>query len=226
VAVCLNGSLSHQDELLEKSPEILESLQITPEQCEQLLKSRRSVRVFKDQPVSREIITRLIGAARYAPTGHNNQEVEWLVIDNKKELENIEDLGIQWIEWTMKNNPQLAAAFHMVEMLKNQKKYHNIFLRGAPVLVVTHAAKGSTSPAVAQIDCATALSYLDLAANCLGLGTCWAGFVNTMANNFPLVKAAIALPENQGTYGCMMIGYNKFRYHRIPLRKEPRITWR
>jgi nitroreductase/NAD-dependent dihydropyrimidine dehydrogenase PreA subunit len=226
VAVCPSGSLSHQDEPLEKSPEIQESLKVTPEQCEQLIQSRRSVRVFKDQPVPREIIIRLIEDARYAPTGHNNQEVEWLVIDNRKELHRIEELGTEWIQWTMKNNQQVAAAFHMEKMLKNQQKYHNVFLRGAPVMVITHTAKGSTSPTVAQIDCATALSYLDLAANSLGLGTCWAGFINTMVNTFPPMKAAITLPENQGTYGCMMLGYNKFNYYRIPPRKKPKIIWR
>jgi nitroreductase/NAD-dependent dihydropyrimidine dehydrogenase PreA subunit len=226
VAVCPSGSLSHQEESLEKSPEIQKGLQVTPEQCEQLLKSRRSVRVFKDQPVPREIISRLIEVARYAPTGHNNQEVEWLVIDNKKELEHIEELAIDWLEWTMQNQPQMAAAFHMDQLLKNQKKHHNVFLRGAPVLVVVHAKKGSTSPTVAQVDCATALGYLDLAANSLGLGTCWGGFVNTMANTFPPVKEAIALPETQGTYGCMMLGYNKYRYQRIPPRKDPQVIWR
>lgn len=226
VAVCPNGSLSHREEPLEKSPEIQKNLQVTPEQCEQFLKSRRSVRVFKNEPVRRDIISRLIDDARYAPTGHNNQEVEWLVIDNKTELERIEELSIDWIQGTMKNNPQMAAAFHMEELLKNQNKYRNVFLRGAPVLVVAHAAKGSTSATVAQIDCATALGYLDLAANSLGLGTCWGGFVLTMANTFPPVKAVIALPETQGIYGCLMLGYNKFKHYRIPPRKEPRIIWR
>ena len=223
VVVCPSGSLNHRDAPLEKSPKIQKGLKITPEQVEQLLKSRRSVRVFKDQPVSREIITRLIEGARYAPTGHNLQEVEWLVIDDKKELDRIEELGMEWIQWVIKNPPQVAATSNMEEMLKRQKLNHNVFLRGAPVLIVTHAAKDIP---MAILDSATALAYLDLAANSLGLSTCWSGYIYFMANSFPPVKAALALPEDHSAYGCMMLGYNKFKYQRIPFRRDPGIVWR
>jgi len=223
VVVCPSGSLNHRDVPLEKSPKIQKGLKIIPEQVEQLLKSRRSVRVFKNQPVSREIITRLIEDARYAPTGGNLQEVEWLVVDNRKELDRIEELGIDWIQWVIKNLPQVSTMSNMEEKLERQKLEHNVFLRGAPVLIVTHAAKDIP---LATIDSANALSYLDLAANSLGLGTCWAGYVYMMVNSFHPVKAALALPEDHLTHGCMLLGYNKFKYQRIPLRKAPRIVWR
>ena len=224
VVVCPNGSLSHRDSLLVKSPQIMEKLKVSPEQCEQLLKSRRSVRVFKNQPVSREMIGRLIEDSRYAPTAHNAEEVEWLVMDSKKELDRIEELGIDWIIWTIKNQPQVAMSFNMENMLKRQKADKNVLLRGAPVLVITHAS--TEVQGIASIDSATALGYLDLAANSFGLGTCWAGLMFIMANSFPPVKAALALPENHAIYGCMMLGYNKHKYQRIPVRKEPSIIWR
>jgi len=225
VAVCPKGSLSHCDSPLESSPRMEKGLIVTPEQVEQLLKGRRSARVFKDRPVSRQIITRLIEDARYAPTGHNLQEVEWLVIDDKKELERIEELGIEWLEWVIKNLPQVAADSNMQEKLERQKLKRDAFLRGAPVLIVAHANKNILA-SLAGIDSANALSHLDLAANSLGLATCWAGYVYIMANTFPPVTAALALPEDHAAYGCMMLGYNKFKYYRIPCRKAPRITWR
>ena len=51
VAVCPTGSLSHKESPVDKSPAIQKQLKVTPEQCEQVLKSRRSVRVFKEQAV-------------------------------------------------------------------------------------------------------------------------------------------------------------------------------
>jgi len=224
VAVCPNGSLNHRDSLLVKSPKILKNLKVSPEQCEQLLRSRRSVRVFKNKPVSREMISHLIEDARYAPTAHNGQEVEWLVIDNKKDLDRIEELGIDWIRWTIKNQPQMAPTFDMENMLKRQEANKNVFLRGAPVLVITHAS--TEVQGIASIDSATALGYLDLAANSFGLGTCWAGLIFIMANSFPPMKTELALPKNHATYGCMMLGYNKHKYLRIPVRKEPPVIWR
>lgn len=226
VAVCPNGSLSHRDSPLEISPGIKKGLKVTAQQVEQLLKGRRSVRVFRTKPVPRGIITRLIEDARYAPTGHNLQEVEWLVIDNKKELDRIEELGIDWLQWVIENLPQAAASSNMQEKLERQRLHRDAFLRGAPVLIVAHAGKDSHTSLLGAIDSANALSYLDLAANSLGLATCWAGYVYIMANTFPAVKEALALPENHAAYGCMILGYNKHSYYRIPCRRAPKIVWR
>ena len=225
VAVCPKGSLSHRDSPLELSPIMEKNLKVTPEQVEQLLKGRRSARVFKKKPVPREIITRLIDIARYAPTGHNAQEVEWLVIDDKKELERIEELGIEWLKWVIENFPKMAAESNMQEKLERQKLKHDAFLRGAPVLIVAHARKESLV-SLAGIDSANALTFLDLAANGLGLATCWAGYVYIMANTFPPVMKALALPEDHAAYCAIMLCYNKFKYHRIPCRKAPRIVWK
>jgi hypothetical protein len=66
------------------------------------------------------------------------EEVEWLVIDSRIELNHIEEIGIGWAIWTIKNQPQLAAYFNMENILQRQEANKNAFLRGAPVLMVTH----------------------------------------------------------------------------------------
>jgi nitroreductase/NAD-dependent dihydropyrimidine dehydrogenase PreA subunit len=223
VVVCPTGSLIHRDVAVEACFPIEKDLVISAAQCEQLLKSRRSIRAFQDQSVPRETITRLIETARYAPTGHNDQELEWLVIDSREELDRIETLGADWIRWNMENQTPLSTVFNLEEMLRRQEESHRAFLRGAPALVITHA--DSNSP-MGVIDSSTALGYLDLAANASGLGTCWAGLVYFMANYYPPVKAALALPEGRSAVGCLMLGYNRFKYQRIPTRKQPPIIWR
>lgn len=50
------------------------------EQFESLAKSRRSVRHFTDQPVSRELLTRLLEIAHWAPSGYNLQPTHFLVV--------------------------------------------------------------------------------------------------------------------------------------------------
>jgi len=223
VAVCPTGSLTHQNSPVEKCVLIENNLTVSAGQCEQLLKSRRSIRAFQEQAVTRDTISRLIEIARYAPTGHNDQELEWLVIDSRVELERIESLGTDWIRWNMENSTPLSAVFDLQEMLKVQQESHRTFLRGAPALLITHAAGNSP---MGLIDSSTALGYLDLAANSLGLGTCWAGLVYFMANSFQPVKDAIALPDGHVALGCLMLGFNKFQYSRIPARKQPPIAWR
>lgn len=50
------------------------------------LAARRSIRRFKNQPVSREAILRLIDAARLAPTARNVQPWEFIVVTNPNRL--------------------------------------------------------------------------------------------------------------------------------------------
>jgi nitroreductase/NAD-dependent dihydropyrimidine dehydrogenase PreA subunit len=222
VAVCPHGSLSHREIQPENCALIKDKLAINPEQCQQLLSSRRSIRRYQRKPLSREVISDLIQIARYAPTGHNNQEVEWLVIDRRAELDQIEEIGLEWLKWNIANQPKYAAVLNMEGMLKSQEKMKNGFLRGAPSLVMAHAAKDNR---IATIDSAIALAFLDLAAKSQGLGGCWAGLVYAMAQNFAPLQKVLALPEGQAIYGCMMLGYPQYKYFRIPTRKEPKIIW-
>ena len=40
------------------------------------------------------------------------------------------------------------------------------------------------------------------------------------------IGIALALPAGHQCFGAMMVGYPQHRYHRLPTRKTPNITWR
>jgi nitroreductase len=100
---------------------------------------------------------------------------------------------------------------------------YDVILRDAPAVIVAHADKDNR---VAPAACTIALTYLELATTTMGMGACWAGYFNAAATTFPPMQQALALPEDHQTFGSMMVGYPKFRYQRMPSRKEPKITWR
>jgi nitroreductase len=56
------------------------------------LRRRRSIRVYKDKPVPREIIEQIIDAARLAPTANNIQPWEFIVITEAQARRKIADL--------------------------------------------------------------------------------------------------------------------------------------
>lgn len=91
-------------------------------------------------------------------------------------------------------------------------------------MVLAHTSADGLRPLE---DCVFALAHLDLAAHSFGLGTCWAGILMSGATAYqPLAKALALLPGHR-LYGAVMLGYPKFRYHRIPPpRDQARITWR
>ncbi len=223
VAACPTGSLSHREMPVEQCPPVQKNLQLTAEHCEHFLRSRRSIRVYQDKSVPRADLVRLIEVARYAPSGHNSQCAEWLVLDNKNELRKLAGIVADWMRWMLGNMPGIALAWHMDRTLQRWEDGHDVILRDAPVVIITHAAEDNR---LAPSTCTIALTYLELAATSMDLGCCWAGYFNTAATTFPPMKEALALPQRHLCFGSMMVGYPKFSYHRLPLRKLPSISWR
>ena len=193
------------------------------EQISELMKSRRSIRVYQDKAVSRDLINRTISIARYAPTGHNAQGINWLVVDSPQEMKRLRAVGAEWMGWLLQNQPRLASYFGFPQMIKDYESGHDRFLRNAPAVVITFARKDNP---VTNIDCIGALSYFDLASRGLGLGCCWAGFLQMAATSYPPMIQTFNIPENQQIYGSLMVGYPLYSYRRIPQRNSANITWR
>jgi nitroreductase len=76
-----------------------------------------------------------------------------------------------------------------------------------------------------MVDLTLALSYLDLMAPTMGLGTCWAGLLQGALLSSPDLKQKLGLPAEYPYHYPMMLGYPRFQYHRLPERKPPKITW-
>ena len=223
VAVCPTESLTHKDMPAEKCPPVQPEMMPGPEQCEHFFRMRRSIRTYKDKAVDGDKLSRLIHMARFAPTGHNSQCVEWTVIGGRDKLANLGEVVVDWMRWMIQNMPEAAAAVHMDRAVARWENGKDVIFRGAPMLVLAHGDK-SLPPAPAA--CTIATAYLELAAPTLGLGGCWAGYFMAAAGNFPPMKEALALPEGHQCYAAMMIGYPRFSYKRLPLRNAPKINWR
>lgn len=224
VAVCPKGSFSHKDIPPAHCPEIKDDLKISPEQTIQFLRSRRSIRVYKKKPVPRDILSTLIDTARYAPTGHNSQCVEWMVIDDPDLLKELTAVTVEWMRWMTHHMKEFAATMHMDRTIRRfEETGEDVILRGAPALIVTHAHKENN---FAPAACTIALAYLELAATGLGLGTCFAGYLKAAETFFPPMKSVLSLPQDHDCMGALMVGYPKFTYKRLPTRKEPPVTWR
>jgi nitroreductase len=223
VAACPTDSVIHQDIPTDQCPPVPKTFQLTPDQCEEFLRRRRSIRVYRTKPVSRETIQWLIEVARYAPSGHNAQCVQWLVLDTKEELHHLAGIVVEWMRFMIQEQPELAADLHLKRTVKRWENGTDVVLRHAPAVVIAHAPKDNRAAPTAST---IAMSYLELAATTIGLGCCWAGYFNGAATLFPAMIEAVALPEGHQPFGSMMIGYPKHGYHRLPLRKPPSITWR
>lgn len=224
VAVCPEAALYMQSMRPEDCPPLKKELFVCEEQVEQLIKSRRSIRAYRKKQVDQSLLKRLIDIARYAPTAKNRQPVHWLVIENRDKIDRLASIVVQWMRsMADENDGAIFPVRLMKEIVADWENGMDRICRGAPHLIVAYGTKGLGAALSGSL---IALTTLELAAPPFGLGACWAGYFNIAANSYPPMGKSLGLPEGHQCYGAMMIGYPKYLYHRIPLRKAPPITWR
>ncbi|MEM5773191.1 MAG: nitroreductase family protein [Candidatus Aenigmatarchaeota archaeon] len=107
------------------------------------IEKRRSIRKYKKEVPSDDLIRKCVEAACFAPSAHNSQPWKFVVVKDKEKI-----LALS------KTQPWSA------------------FLAGAPVVIVA-LAEESKSPRHWIEDLSCAIMLLMLKAAELGLGTCW-----------------------------------------------------
>jgi nitroreductase len=145
------------------------------------IKGRRSIRAFKSEDVSQEIIEKLIDAAIYAPSAGNIQPWEFIIVR------------------------KLNIKKNLVEAASGQS-----FIEEAPVVIVVcanenrssqgYGARGKTLYCVQ--DTAAAMQNILLFAYSLGLGTCWIG-----AFREEEVKEILKIPFGIRPVAIIPVGY-------------------
>lgn len=115
--------------------------------------SRRSFRAYKNEPVPRELVEKVLEAGNLAPTAANYQSFRALVASTRGREEEL------------------------------KKVYGKDWLVSAPYVVLICAEPGkawvrSDGKNYADVDATIAFDHMILAAQALGLGTCWIAAFN------------------------------------------------
>lgn len=147
----------------------------------ELLKSRRTCRRFTDESVSKESIEYILEAARLSPSGHRIRPWDFIVVEDKETL----------------------------KALSVSKTSGAALIEGAAVAIVV--AADITKTDVWVEDCSIATIIMQLAAEELGLGSCWVQIRmrkdaegNDATEN---VKRILNLPENCSVLSIVAIGH-------------------
>ena len=145
----------------------------------QAIATRKSVRAFQDKDVAEEVITRLLGAARLAPSASNRQEWRFVAVRDAT------------------TRKRLAQAAH-----------GQSFVGEAPVVLACCAEADGHVMSCGQlsypIDVAIAIDHLTLCAVAEGLGTCWIG-----AFDEAQVRDILGIPPEIRVVELLPIGYPK-----------------
>ena len=147
----------------------------------ELLYQRRSIRKFTDEPVSAEDIKELKRAALCAPTSKNCKSWEFVFVSDRESI----------------------------VRLSQSKEAGAQFLEGAALAVVVMADTAKTDVWVE--DCSIAAAYIQLQAEALGLGSCWAqirqrGYADGRRGS-DIVREVVGAPEGMEVECIIGIGH-------------------
>ena len=191
------------------------------EQAVSFLRGRRSVRKYKQENVPHDLMRELLDVARMAPTGGNTQGLSFFVIEDKETLSKISGAVLNFIEKGSAEG-KLPGAYGIMAA-DARKTGRDIILRGAPCLVVAHA---SELMPLRKDNARFALTYAELFAPSLGLGSCWAGFVDMCAfSGYSELLELIKFPEGHFYCAAIMVGFPKYKCYRMVDRKPLNISW-
>jgi nitroreductase len=149
------------------------------EELMELIRTRRSVRRFSAQAVSRDDILRLVEAARWAPSNHNRQPWRFIVLEDKEEITELaERVGTKLSEKLRSLPPALSGYvgdFAHYATFFSQAPVLVVVLHKRPISLSSALLKGSSQPELVSgepLSAAMAVQNLLLAAQTLGLGGC------------------------------------------------------
>jgi len=147
----------------------------------EVVKTRRSIRTYKPDPVPEEALGRVLEAVRVAPSGSNRQPWKFVIVKDE------------------------ALRKRLVKACGNQG-----FVAEAPVTVVAcgyginYNRGGYMGEMSMLIDVSIAMTHLILAARAEGLGTCWLGLFDNEE-----VKEILDIPDEVNVVAVTPLGYPK-----------------
>ena len=143
--------------------------------------ARRSTRRFLDRPVEPEKLERILRAAMQAPSAHNRQDWEFLVVTDREKI---------------------LAVSQMSDVTVSAKN--------APALIIPLANhdRGQTEPLMWTCDLGAATENILLQIEAEGLGGCW---LSCWPYQYKVdyLKKLFALPAHITPYAVVTVGYKE-----------------
>ncbi len=143
----------------------------------EVISKRRSIRAYKKDTVEESKLSRILNAARLAPTAANRQPYSLIVVKDEETKQKLKDAYSQ--EWFF-TAPVIVCACALPD----------------------DAWKRNDGKGYVDVDVAIAMDHLILAASAEGLGTCWIA-----AFKPEVVREVLNIPDNMEPLVLTPLGY-------------------
>jgi nitroreductase len=149
---------------------------------DEIVRTRRSIRRFKQKKIERQIILSLLESARCAPSAGNKHPIEYVIVDEQKLTERLFEQLFWAVYIRPKRNPVQGRrpVAYIVVMVDSQREIDDF----------------------GKVDAAAAIENIILNAWSKGIGSCWLGSVRREN-----IRALFAIPENLKIDSVIALGY-------------------
>lgn len=178
-----------------------------------IIKQRRSTRSYKDEQIQDEELQAVLEAGTYA-ANCGDQAWHFTVIQNKELLDRLNLAAKEAVK---------QMGFEPLMELADNEKFNCLY--DAPTLIIVSGNEKAPMPLDA--DCAAATQNLLLAAESVGLGSCWIFFVILAFSSLQGsdLRKELKIPEGYKPYNTAVLGYKKDAIVKASDRKPNLITY-
>lgn len=208
-----------------------------------MIVNRRAIRNFKDKPVPKEILEKIVQAITFAPPGFPPIKTEIVVVQNTEVIRKALPYMIEVYDYLVKAMSNPIARFfirrkvgkakfktienHVVPLMKNRLPelkmgVEDTITRYTPAMIVFHANKNTENY---EADIYIALTYGFLAAHALGLGGSAMDLIPPAIQNSQELRKMFSIPDSNQVVASMILGYPKYSYQRGIKRELKSVTW-
>lgn len=207
----------------------------SPEMIVNIIRSRRSVRKFKNEGLQDNEIRDLVEFATTAPSGSNCQEWQFSILNGRSKVWNLAlDIktffqkinklaGIRLLRYF--SFPFMGKSlinyyrdhYESVEMaIEESAKGRDLLFHGAPSVIIIHGPVDGSTPVE---DGAFAAYNICLLAHYMNIGTCLIGFAVEAINRSNEIKIKLKIPSNHRIHAVIALGYQDVKFLKPSLRK-------
>ncbi len=184
-------------------------------EIKEAIRTRRSIRKYKNEAVPEDVIMELLEAANLAPSATNRQPWEFVVV-HRSYLDKLDETlqkafqertaGVPEEDMRRALQDLSIPVDESADKLKGLGRFYRT-LGGAPVAIMVIVPK-ETDPWVWKntiCDAAAAIENLMLAACERGLGTCW--LTGPLRTRAAMIASFVDIPEDREIVAIVPLGY-------------------
>jgi len=182
-----------------------------------VIKERRVTRKYKSEQIKDTELENIIEAGLYAPSANNRQSWNFTVIQNPELIKEMNDASLEVAKEVAKRFPDGP-----LKKLSANGAF-NVFYEAPTVILVS----GQDDAIAPLADCSAAMQNMSLAAESIGVGSCWNGLIQVLFKSEAggQYKEKLNIPEGNTVHFALLLGYKEATSVNASARRENTVQY-